>query len=85
MHKDSLRFTTRIYRSHPLFDLLEGDRRGGQMLLDFATAWYAYQLGQRQESAEGALVTGKDESPLPTLKDSEQPVIDGRLLDDALT
>lgn len=77
MAKDVLRFTTRVYRSHPLFEMLQGDQRGGQVLLDFATAWYAYRLGQQQDHAEEAPKRRKVDELAP-------PPIDGRFLDDAL-
>lgn len=85
MPKDCLRFTTRVYRSHPLYDLLEGDQRGGQLLLDFATAWYAYRLGQQRDHAEAVHKNRKVEEPVRQTGDPAQPPIDGRLLDDALT
>ncbi len=77
MAKDVLRFTTRVYHSHPLFEILKGDQRGGQVLLDFATAWYAYRLGQ-QHGHEVEV------SERPNVDELAPPPIDGRLLDDAL-
>ena len=85
MPEDVLRLTTRVYRSHPLFDVLEGKNRGGQIILDFATSWYAYQLGQQRELPAAVAEAQKSAPSSQQSQEPATPKIDVRLLDDALT
>ena len=73
------RLNCRVHDDHPLYHLVEGNPRGGKIILDYATAWYGYLVGKQQH----------DDRPSENHGDSggcsEHDDVPDELLNDALS
>ena len=79
--RKKLRLTCRPDEDHPLYALLAAHPSGGRILLDYATAWYAFSLGQQSQITDQPLAQSEETEDHGELK--EDP-LDDRLVDDAL-
>ncbi len=79
MDRKHARFTCRVYEDHPLFDLTHNNPLGGRTLLDYATAWHAFSLGQKE--AETSI---QENVPTRFDQNHDNEITDG-FLEDALS
>ncbi len=73
------RLTIRVYEDHPLSERLSHHPRGGQLLLDYATAWHGYSLGKEEEQAP------TKNAQKPNVQQSQEEELPDGFVDDALS
>lgn len=79
MARKVARLSARVHEDHPLFHLVDNNKRGTQIILNYATAWYGYLEGMKEQSTSSAL----DKQVSKNCSKSDEAL--DELLDDALS
>ena len=73
------RLNCRVHDDHPLYHLVEGNPRGGKLVLDYATAWFGYLEAKKQQDCSPT------ENRVTAEICSEADEVSDELLNDALS